>query len=729
MATKRRLRIEPYDPDAFDADGDGIVQEGTAWERPGGTRLVDEIGQAISKGRRSPTRPKGMKVVDRNNKPVDYTPTYGTAGADDPATAPAGPSPLGDHGAGSLAERGLPTLRTIAKPAPPPQPAVPAPRPPDRDPVTTELADIPGVSTAAADRPDLPEPKPPKKPIEPNKPPLGGRAQELADEAGGDYGRFLELLDTEGFVVFDYETTGIYDGNVPVQFAAIRYKDGKEVDRLNLFMNPNRPLSAWSKENLKDADGNPLTDEWLAQQDDVATTHVQQVADFMNGSIVMAHNYGYDGKIIEQVLNKGYFPSGTIDTLELLRQAAPRGDGETGPERHTLTALTTFFGVPHDQAHSADADAEATGEMFRRAMRWAAANDADASVFDRELQQRRFDEETRRWRTENAAYEKALVQFRLDKANHDRAVATADELQRPQKTDPPSTTNLPYVPGTGYDKAVAAMGAARRDWLAEEASIFTADLTAEDHQQLFDALGVADLDELHAAIAEQVTEAMKSYLDDVRGGEIHIALPDAALDAILGDGRFKSQFEAGKSKGLFSPERRREVERKNMGIPADLPDELRPIYGFQPLPEDPMAVTMGHAASTYGPLVVRLKPTVRDRATMTVGDSLDHGIHPVPLAGDVSGDQVLAGTAADYTVFHNAQQAVYRDLVEGILGKDYEWAEPDMVETDFFYSEVQIHGGVSASDIAEVIYPPGDPLDPELVARLDALGISYGEDW
>lgn len=30
-----------YDPNARDADGDGIVQEGTIWERPVGTQIAD----------------------------------------------------------------------------------------------------------------------------------------------------------------------------------------------------------------------------------------------------------------------------------------------------------------------------------------------------------------------------------------------------------------------------------------------------------------------------------------------------------------------------------------------------------------------------------------------------------------------------------------------------------------------------------------------------------------
>ena len=75
-AASRRLRLEPYDPDARDADNDGVLQEGTAWERPAGTQLVNALGNAIARGRSSMTRPGDLRVVDMEGNPVTYTPTY-----------------------------------------------------------------------------------------------------------------------------------------------------------------------------------------------------------------------------------------------------------------------------------------------------------------------------------------------------------------------------------------------------------------------------------------------------------------------------------------------------------------------------------------------------------------------------------------------------------------------------------------------------------------------------
>lgn len=76
MASKLRwggLRIEPYDPDAVDADGDQIVQEGTAWERPAGTRILDQLGREIVQGASRSTQQPGLRYRDSNGKEVSYT--------------------------------------------------------------------------------------------------------------------------------------------------------------------------------------------------------------------------------------------------------------------------------------------------------------------------------------------------------------------------------------------------------------------------------------------------------------------------------------------------------------------------------------------------------------------------------------------------------------------------------------------------------------------------------
>lgn len=79
--TSRRSRIpspkfEPYDAFARDGDGDGIVQEGTIWERPAGTRFVDKLGKEVA-DQLTLLRPSGNhRIVDSDGQEVSYTPTW-----------------------------------------------------------------------------------------------------------------------------------------------------------------------------------------------------------------------------------------------------------------------------------------------------------------------------------------------------------------------------------------------------------------------------------------------------------------------------------------------------------------------------------------------------------------------------------------------------------------------------------------------------------------------------
>lgn len=110
-----RLRVEPYDPDARDADGDGIVQEQTAWERPVGTRLISDVGEEIARGLTSESRPS-FRIVDREGRVVPYTPRYGASG--DLGTAPKGSMGLQSPKFQTLSDLGYLSIGDIVYPAP-----------------------------------------------------------------------------------------------------------------------------------------------------------------------------------------------------------------------------------------------------------------------------------------------------------------------------------------------------------------------------------------------------------------------------------------------------------------------------------------------------------------------------------------------------------------------------------------------------------------------------------
>jgi len=105
------LRPEKYKPNAVDADWDGIIQEGTIWERPAGARMLDRLGKEIASGIDPPSSDpfdfsarQGMRIVDADGKDLDYTPTWEGEGLVPDVTGPAGP-PVGGTPR-SIADRG-----------------------------------------------------------------------------------------------------------------------------------------------------------------------------------------------------------------------------------------------------------------------------------------------------------------------------------------------------------------------------------------------------------------------------------------------------------------------------------------------------------------------------------------------------------------------------------------------------------------------------------------------
>lgn len=135
-----RLRLEPYDPDARDADNDGIVQEGTAWERPAGTKLLDDLGREIKRGLTSPYRNTSWQLVDKDGNKLDYVPSYGKDADLNPKEAKPTLEKLGYR---SIEAMGLPTVKDLVLPSTKPESQNVASQP--------EL--VPDV-----DIPDLPEP-------------------------------------------------------------------------------------------------------------------------------------------------------------------------------------------------------------------------------------------------------------------------------------------------------------------------------------------------------------------------------------------------------------------------------------------------------------------------------------------------------------------------------------------------------------------------------------------
>jgi hypothetical protein len=175
---------------------------------------------------------------------------------------------------------------------------------------------------------------------------------------------------------------------------------------------------------------------------------------------------------------------------------------------------------------------------------------------------------------------------------------------------------------------------------------------------------------------------------------------ESSLRRILEDGRMKTQFETGTSSGLLDTEGRKKLEDAALGIPTDTPDAKRPVYGVVS-PGGVKAVDGKRAVDEYGDIQLVLKPSVRDRTTVTVGDSL---VSPTENAV----------TAVAAPIDHPDWRAALPNGVKNLGDSRFESKN---------YVEAQIHNGVTVDDIQEVVFA----RQPETgtVAALKAAGLSW----
>jgi hypothetical protein len=185
-----------------------------------------------------------------------------------------------------------------------------------------------------------------------------------------------------------------------------------------------------------------------------------------------------------------------------------------------------------------------------------------------------------------------------------------------------------------------------------------------------------------------------------------------ALDDILSNGRFKTQFDRGarRAPGLDSSPERRRLGEHVLGTPVDTAPDKRPVYGYVAVNGVEPALPGGRkisgisqregqedSLSPYGRVQVILKPDVRSRTTASVGDSLDElpFVRPSPVdnpsADSLGINKLDAMDSPDWTRSH--------------------------------YVEAQIHGGVTKDDIAEVVFP--EQPSPAIAKKLDDAGIPY----
>jgi DNA polymerase III epsilon subunit-like protein len=308
-------------------------------------------------------------------------------------------------------------------------------KPDERQPMfAPELLEELTRQQGAADKPSLSSGgKAPRYPREPTLGAFLGAAEERFASARS-WDEFREIYNDTEMVFLDYETTGLNfdeygqatsNGN-PTQIGLVRIKNGQEIGRLNLFMNPEEPLGDWSAKYLKDASGNPLTNEWLATQMSMEEAH-KQVAEFIGpDAIIGVQNATFDKNVLEDTLAKhgiDWRPSGYLDTRDISAMTLPvwseenpdgpytiDKDGNKKPSS-SLAAITEYLDVPLGEGHhNADADALATSQVMQKIIDRAIENDWSVDALSKEKRDEKL-------RLEREKFESDVVRFEKEKSD------------------------------------------------------------------------------------------------------------------------------------------------------------------------------------------------------------------------------------------------------------------------------------------------------------------------
>ena len=186
--------------------------------------------------------------------------------------------------------------------------------------------------------------------------------------------------------------------------------------------------------------------------------------------------------------------------------------------------------------------------------------------------------------------------------------------------------------------------------------------------------------------------AGKSLKDIVDAGDHYIRIESKNLEKVLEEGRFKSQFETRRSNGSYSPSTRMDVESRKIGVGESVTHEQRPIYGYVSGKDFSLFGKDSElAVSNYGEVSVKLKPSIRDRATVTAGDSLGAEVAARPANNP---DHLAAdGFLRRLHDYHDDSKLTPHEKLANFAGAG-----------GFSYIESQYHGGVSVHDIDEVAF-------------------------
>lgn len=173
-------------------------------------------------------------------------------------------------------------------------------------------------------------------------------------------GCFVDCYEQKDIVIFDTETTGldVFEDEV-AQIAAVRVRKGQTVDRLNLFLEVQRPIP----EMLGDL-ANPLVEEYQRHPHLTPAEAYSQFFLFAEGASILGHNATFDYQIMQHQMERCDLPLSMrerwphyLDSLKLARLLCPH------MKSYKLRNLLEDLHLEGQNSHLADDDIMATKSL------------------------------------------------------------------------------------------------------------------------------------------------------------------------------------------------------------------------------------------------------------------------------------------------------------------------------------------------------------------------------
>ena len=165
-----------------------------------------------------------------------------------------------------------------------------------------------------------------------------------------------DMTFTDEFVAFDLETTGLSARNDRIiEIGAVIMRDGREVDRFQTFVDPQRKL----EKKIVDLTG--ITDEMLRGAPRIEEV-LPKFLEFAGDRILVAHNADFDTAFIRAACDRlGLaYPFTSADTLVLAQNMLPQLN------KHKLDVVADALSLPEFNHHRAADDAVICGMIMTR---------------------------------------------------------------------------------------------------------------------------------------------------------------------------------------------------------------------------------------------------------------------------------------------------------------------------------------------------------------------------